>query len=259
VAPKTVAQAAVLANEPPRFAWKAPLTVHVTERATKDSRTATLSYWLDVCPKAPDLVVVTHRDFHFVDLMGKPASNPEFAQALKELAPVMAAIPRFVIDAQGKVTAVEGAADLLARLQAALPDADLRSLKETLETPAAMEAITASATERWQVWVQAWLEYDSHTITAQDVVSPGRVKLERSAQAKDLPDPTGFGAKIAMTVVLQADTEWPAIRPWTASSERTVHASVGSRSETHSETHQYAFDWAAHPDAVPDCSQVPAQ
>ncbi len=233
--------------------------MHVTEQATKDSRTATLSYWLDVCPKAPDLVVVTHRDFHFVDLMGKPASNPEFAQALKELAPIMSAIPRFVIDAQGKMAAVEGPAELLARVQVALPDADLESLQQTLENPAAMAAITASATERWQVWVQAWLEYDQHSITARDVVGPGRVKLERNATAKDLPDPTGFGAKIAMTVSLRADTEWPAIRPWTATSERTVHASVGSRSETHSETHHYIFDWGTHPDAVPDCSQVPAQ
>jgi hypothetical protein len=241
--------------EPARFAWRAPLTVHVSEQATKDSRSATLSYWLDVCPKAPDQLLLTHRDFHFVEVMGKPASSPEFAPALAELEPIMSAIPRFVIDAHGAVVSVEGVEELIARLRNALPSSALDELRKTLESPTAMQALT----ERWQLWVRAWLDFDPHQISARDVVGPHRVKLTRKAQEKDLPDPTGSGAKIEVDVVLETDTEWPEIRPFTASSQKTVHVSLDGQAATRSETHRYTFDWGAHPEAKPDCaaSSVP--
>ncbi len=247
--------AGALGAEPAQFAWKAPLTVHVSEDATKNGNDASVSYWLDVCPKPPDQLTVAHRDFRFVTLMGKPASSPEFAPALAALTPLMSAIPRFVIDARGHIVSVEGVPDLIARLRATSPSAGLDQLAQTLENPAAAQAINDSAAERWQVWVQAWLTVDPHSITPQNILAPHRVKLTQSSQLKDIPDPNGSGAKLDLDLELTTDTEWPAIRPFTATFRKTARITVNGTKETHSETHRYRFDWDANPNAVPECSK----
>ena len=138
-----------------------------------------------MCPIAPGLLTLTHRDFRFVELLGKPASSAEFAPALAELAPIMSAIPRFVIDARGSVVSVEGLDALIARLQTALPHSSLEALRRTLENPAAMQALTNSAAERWQLWVQAWLGFEPRQIAPGDIVGPHRVKLSQSASGAD--------------------------------------------------------------------------
>lgn len=247
--------ATALAAGPARFAWKAPFSVHVTEDATKDKTSATLSYWLDVCPKAPDLLVITHRDFRFVTLMGKPASTPEFAPALAQLTPLLSALPRFTVDPHGTIIAVEGLPELLARLRTALPGVNFDDLQKTLDDPAVKQAAISAAAERWNVWVRAWLSVDGRSITAKDVAGPHRVNLSQSAHDADIPDPNGSGAKIDIDVTLRTDTEWPAIRPWTASSEKTVRVKLNGDSATRRETHRYAFDWGARDGIGPECGK----
>jgi len=254
-ATRTTAGGAASITEPAHFAWKAPLTVHVTEDATKNGNAATVSYWLDVCPKAPDLLVVTHRDFRFVTLLGKPASNPEFSATLAEITPLTSAIPRFVVDAQGKVIAVEGVPELIARLRAAFPGAAVDQVAQRLEDPAAAQAINASANERWQVWVQAWLATDPRTIAPQDIINPHRVKLTQASQAQNISDPSGSGAKLDLAVELTTDTEWPSVRPWVATSSKKAKLTLNGESATRSETHRYTFDWNGPPDAAPKCAQ----
>lgn len=241
--PPNAAVAAVM-HQRPRFAWKAPLSVHVSEDASKDNRSATLSYWLDVCPEPPDRLSVAQRDLRFVTLMGKPATSPEVAPALAQLQPIIAAIPRLIIDARGDIQSVEGLPELIARIRAAVPDAPLADqLQKTLQDPALVQAAVTGAADRWQVWLHAWLTTDPRTIPPSAVITPQRVHLTQTSTARDIPDPNGSGAKLDLTVEINTDTEWPDIRPWTASSKKTAHFTLKGESVTRTETHRYRFDW----------------
>jgi hypothetical protein len=250
----TAAGGTRLAPGPPRFSWQAPFTVHVTEDATKDKNSATLSYWLDGCPKAPDLLEISHRDFRFVTLGGKPASSPELAATLAELEPLLSAIPRFTVDARGSVVAVEGIEQLLARLRAAAPnDAALQGLTTALADPNARVAVEAGAAERWQLWVKAWLSVKPSDIAPRDIVGPHRVHLTQSSHVEDMPDPSGSGATRTVDLLIDTDTEWPAIRPWTASSKKAVRLALHGESVTRTDTHRFTFDWTAPDAGAPHC------
>jgi hypothetical protein len=243
-----------LAPGPARFRWKAPFTVHVSEDATKDKSSATLSYWLDVCPKAPDLVVISHRDFKFVTLGGKPASSPELAATIAQLEPLLSAIPRFTVDARGAIVSVEGVEELLARLRAAAPNsAALDGLTTALQDPNARIAIETGAAERWALWVKAWLDVKPGDIPAADVVGPHRVRLTQSSHVADMPDPSGSGAVLTVDLLINTDTEWPNIRPWTASSMKALGVALNGEHVTRTETHRFTFDWAGRPGEAPAC------
>jgi len=237
----------------PRFAWKAPFTVHVTEDATKDKNAATLSYWLDACPDAPDRIVISHRDFRFVMLGGKPASNPELAATIAQLEPLMSAIPRFTVDRYANVVGVEGIEQLLGRLRAAAQNSSaLDGLTQALQDPNARIAVETGVAERWELWVKAWLSVKPRDLDPLNIVGPHRVKITQSSHLADVPDPSGSGASITVDLLINTDTEWPDIRPWTASSMKAVHVRLNGESVTRTETHRFTFDWGAA--EAPRCS-----
>jgi hypothetical protein len=251
VAARPPAPSASLPPDPPRFAWRAPLAVPVEETGNSAGRQITTRYWLDLCPARDGAIAIARRGLEIVSING--VAPP--ADVVKKAHDVEEPLAAMVVDHAGTF----------------LPQDDRTAWRTG---------------DQWQGWVELWLHIDPSRGSPQDVsakniadgqpvtVSYGglsdqhRPRFEaRRRLSKDevweLTKLTMMQAAISdvdlakNTVdaeeIVSVETDWPEVRPWSASSRKRVRYRSGGGERLYAEDRQYRFDWRSSFQQKPSC------
>jgi hypothetical protein len=262
----------------PRFDWGAPVAIGVQERSLKAEKESISTYDLEVCPRGGGQLVVTHRGFKFLRVAGRSASDPEVAAALQQVAPLLSAIPAFVVDRTGLLVEVEGIEAMLDRMEAALPNKGLDRLRSMLEDPGARRVFMAAASDRWQAWVGFWTQFDPRQgaqqivtepmpgppsaevrsqIVVDRIVSPSHVWISRQtklegAQAAAMTQNVlkAFGVtdlnlqnyETTATLSVVAELGWPQLQPKLIQTRKVIAVTGEGKTQSRVEERHYTFD-----------------
>ena len=223
------------------------MSAAVDETGMTQGRSVRSRYWMDVCPSSEGALRIVRRDLQLVAINGV-APSPEMTEKLKN---ADADMPDWIVDPSGAF--VEDNPWSAWRL------ADL-----------------------WQGWVELWLHVDPKRGSPQEVSSPniangvatlvtytgltddhrarfeGRRRLSKDEvwqMIKDSMLKRGISdvqaAKMTRDAeeTVEIETDWPAVRPWSVHSKRTVHFV----NDEYVEDRQQRFDWRAPKDGRPTC------
>jgi hypothetical protein len=266
-----------LPKERARFTWPASYGVPVREQSTKRGHAADMAYVVRMCPAAQDRFRVEHADFHFLSFDGTPANDPAVAEALALLAPVLAAIPAFIVDRSGRVVDLEGVDEMLATLARTLPEEKLAVVTKAFSGEQGRAIFKQATFGRWRAWVENWLAYDPARGPKFEIMTDAFGQSQKHELAFDgwsgtrarlsvrskLSEETMramlaslFGAFSARDVDLRklenldvehaarVETDWPEIRPHSVVTEQRISVTFGGKTTEQNETHDYRFDWA---------------
>ncbi|HEX6765182.1 MAG TPA: hypothetical protein VF103_06880, partial [Polyangiaceae bacterium] len=264
-------------KERPRFAWPAAYGIPVRERATKRGHVADMTYLVRTCPAANGRLRVEHAEFRFLSFDGIPAEDPRVLEALQLLAPLLAAIPAFIVDSSGRVLDLEGVDEMLATFAKTLPDEKADAVVKAFSGEQGRAIFKQATFARWRAWVESWLAYEPERgprldIEAEAFGQPQKHELSfdgwsgkrarlslRSKFSKETVRAmlaSLFGAFGATGVDLQkieastvehttrVETDWPEIRPYSVVTEQRISITFDGKTVERNETHDYRFDWA---------------
>lgn len=108
--------------------------------------------------------IVRYSDFEFLELNGKQPDDPEFRALTRELAPTLAAVPPFRVDANGEFLGLldeEAAARGMAEALGSLGVAAHGMIGRMLSDPMTRGMIENSIAEDWSWWASFWNEYET--------------------------------------------------------------------------------------------------
>src|SRR5262249_54223863 len=137
--PAPDAERSDLPREAPRFAWPVSRAVPVSEHVEKNGADANLRYLVSICPMDGGRVRIAHTDLPFETLNGIPADDPKVKGVVDRLAPVMAAIPTFVVEPSGEAVDVEGMDEMALSLGKLMTPENLARMKQLLASEQARE------------------------------------------------------------------------------------------------------------------------
>jgi hypothetical protein len=263
--------------------------VKVREHLKKGEHVAELEYTLHACAKRGGGFTIAHRAFRIVSLDGIAASDQRVAAAVDQLAPVTAAIPLIVVDAQGRFADIQGLEEMMRGLEKAFPKKKLAPIRGLLKNPAQVQLLKQAAAFRWRAWAEAWLSYDpalgrSHPVEAAapvpgadrgagELAFEGRTvrraarlsastKLEGNdakrlvaavLAAVDVPAADLDSMKVSASYRVNVETEWPEIRPHRAKTEKLVRVDVDGTTREALESHDWVFGWDGSKNAKAEC------
>lgn len=273
-------------NDRPRFAWHVPVSVSVHEHTEKSGHQGETDYFLDICPLKDGTLTIAHRRFRILSLDGIPASDKRIAPALERVAPLMAAIPVFVVTAEGRFVDVRGLEMMFAEMKKVLPKENVDVMRTAFSNPPQLATLKEAVAFRWRAWVEAWLFVDPAQGTPQTLgasvgdarrelylrepTSSGRARLAARLKldprtAKPLvadllrqfdQDPNKLdGIELSAEDVWEIETDWPLIRPWRVRTQKTVRVTSKKKREERAEVHDFTFDWIRGKDRTPECTE----
>lgn len=227
---------------PLKFAWPVPSKATVTEKVEKVGHTATTRYTLSVERSGEGGDLRLHLgDFEFLDLDGKPATDPSLAQQLKVALPMAKAIPDILIGADGSVKDVLGLdtaiATMLDELSKNLDErekASLPQLRAQFEAPETREKMKREASKQWTAWVAEWAGRTipegrgvdgTHAVSCPDGAEVMAPTLLRRMPAEN----EGPGlVKLTRETTLDGEDAKPAFEAWLKKAEAALGRSLGA-------------------------------
>ena len=265
---------------PAHFAWPMSVSVPVQETSVKGKSKAELVYRLEVCPADAGSFAISHRDVQFVSLDGRPGDDPSVAPLIRQIAPLLAAIPELVVRDDGRYQGVQGWDKVLDELEKAVPNPVRTGLKLLRDDQRFRELASRAVGHRWRTWVETWLEFDpskgarqTKTLPVQLGSKPIDVSVEmtskpgevdgvlvlsatsRAEGAKaremltELLGVVGVGDldpnEVEVVLIQDVETEWPSLRPRRAHYRKEIVISHEGKRRERVEDREYTFDWAA--------------
>jgi hypothetical protein len=263
------------------FAWPAPATVQVTERVLKKGRRGTLRYDLTIAREPDGGLLVTYKDFEFLELAGLDLKKPEIKAQIAPALALAAAIPPLKISPDGAFldvvnleATVDRVIDTLER-GGSTPAAQVAQLRATMKSPAMLQMMKSSVADTWMSWVGLWreaelpgpgqegpitgVEVSGRTGTvrnlgagqrglrlAAEVATPSATidaELEpvREAAGELAAGMPATGAASKRTA-LEVELDPATMRPYTASYRTTISLTADGSSDG-VEEHDYVFVW----------------
>jgi hypothetical protein len=240
------------------FAWPAPATVKVTEKALKNGKEVTMRYTLAITREPDGGLQVAYRDFEFVDLAGLDLKDPEIKKAMAPALALAAAIPPLEIAADGSLRdlgdlepIVDQLADMGVKMGNMSP-AQADQVRSTMKSPAVMDMLRARIAVIWQSWVSLWLHgpLPAPGQSRQLAGVNGTVLNLGAGQrglrlAADVTTPRGAIENDLQLLLGQAmdDVAIEDMTPYSASYQTRVKLTADGASNEALERHQYQFVW----------------
>jgi hypothetical protein len=265
----------------PRFGWGGPLSVRVNEKTKQQEHKFEFTYFLDVCPGAEGTTLVAHRDMQLSEFEGQAITGGQSPPMVRKLEAEVSMVPTMVIGAHGHFEHGSGYPALLKQLSASFPGENFSTLRKWIDTGQAPTMLDPTLAQLWQGWVGAWLHFDPARGVGQEIDSDadggagasrpklffdgfttehyvklhGRFPLSRVELDQMVANTGGSADSVRNAeLVWRVETDWPAIRPWRAHSQRTAVVKVDGQDTPVSEEHDYVFTWPAQGAKPPKCS-----
>lgn len=179
-----------------RFAWGAAGSVRVREVLAREGTDVEKSYVLRWGPREPDQtgapgdsrgsgapseLVLAFEDVAVERYGGRPASDPEVARALAQVAPVLEAMPRWRIGADGRflgLVDVEASLERLVAAQVAAglldPEREAATARAMIADPGLLRSLEERSADAWKLWVGSW--------TGVEVLPGAETTIEREVE-----------------------------------------------------------------------------
>lgn len=212
---------------PLKFAWPVPSKATVTERIDMKGRQAKTRYTVTLEAVGTDGTFRARvSDFEFIELGGRPASDPALAQQISQALTLAKLIPDLLITPEGRVkdvvgleAAIEAQLVLIEQSGDALRKAELPALRAMLSRPETLEAQKRKTARLWQSWVGEWV---GRTIPADKTVEskhavrcPDGVEREAPTTLRRTESSDGPGTgQFKRESVLDGEDAKPAIESW---------------------------------------------
>lgn len=146
------------------FGWPLEGAVHVRESSLKKGNTSETAYTLRWKPdESGETFIIAYEEFRFLSMNGMDASSPEMSQMIERLTPLMKAIPRMRISAEGQLVEFLGLDEVFETILAELPE-DQRDpdIERMMRSPEARQLAAAAASERWTLWVAGLIGIETY-------------------------------------------------------------------------------------------------
>lgn len=146
------------------FAWPVPANVRITERALKRGKTAVKRYTATLVPheNGEDLLL-SLRDFDFVELEGLDLVDPAVKKALAPALAMTSAIPDLRIGKNGDLLGVVGIdrlaqriVEFLGRVSGGEDKQKLAAMAQAFKNPRVLKTLEEAGSQSWLAWVGAW-------------------------------------------------------------------------------------------------------
>jgi hypothetical protein len=159
---------AALADDQPvplKFGWPVPSRATVTENVVKKGLKATTRYVVNLAAEGKTTDLRMHiSDFEFVEIEGRPATDPALAPQLAQATAIAKMIPDLLITADGKVKDVVGFEAQIEAQLAAFEKSDDPRIRASVPAMRAMwarpEAVAMQkrvSSGIWRSWVGEWV------------------------------------------------------------------------------------------------------
>ncbi len=218
---------------PLKFAWPVPSKATVTEKIWKGVRTATTRYIVTVERSGTGDDLRAHlSDFTFIDMDGKPPTDPAVAPALAEAEALAKLTPDLLIAPDGTVKDVLGLDALIEAQIVGLEShateemkPHLPEIRAKMTSPAERERKKRISTNWWRTWVAEWVGL---SLAEGKVVEGKRTvrdvdETERDAPAvfRLVPAPDDKGLmQVAREAALDGDATKASLEQWVATLAR---------------------------------------
>ncbi len=221
---------AALAEDQPaplKFGWPVPSRATVTENVVKKGHKATTRYVVSLGPEGKTTDLRMHiSDFEFVEIEGRPATDPALAPQLAQASVMAKMTPDLLIAGDGKVKDVVGLEAAIEAQLAALEKSDdqrlrasVPSLRAMLSRPEAVAVQKRVSSGIWQAWVGEWIGRaipEGRTVeTKFPIQCPDNVERDAPTVLRRTTSSDGAGmAQFSRESVLDGDDAKPVIEAY---------------------------------------------
>jgi hypothetical protein len=213
---------------------------------------------------------------------------------MRELAPLTAAIPIFVVTADGRFDDLLDTDSMVARMRSLYDSETAERIARVFRDPAALGNLKQAVRSRWSAWIQAWLGIDWSNGSEQTIKAPvlhadpsGKLKVEtvssfigrapsgeiHLSQRMNIDDDEleqlmrgaaePSGAERSKTkrrgrsqTLLEVQTTWPSLKPSYSHTRKTLHIVSDGKRERETEDHVFRFDWLGSSREKPKCRSL---
>ena len=143
-----------------RFGWPVPVSAVVKAKMHKKGNESTATYTVRMSQRNSEEITLEFRDFKFLTLNGRDASDPRIIAQLGPLASLTSALPTMRLSNHGEYLGTIGLETMMHRLLAAMPEemdeSNRTGLLDYFQSPKVQALMQQKSGEMWNVWVGAW-------------------------------------------------------------------------------------------------------